>query len=113
MMKQLLLGLMLLMTATAASADWTYVGDTGNALHYVDMTSTQRIGGTIKMWNLSDYKTQQTKARNPFFSSRSLWEYDCSKMKNRRLVLTMYSARMGAGGLYIPVQMWILGRHLH
>ena len=96
-MNQWGIGVCLLLLTGAASAEWTFVGDTGNALHFVDTSSTQRIGNTRKMWDLSDYKAQQTKAKSPFFSSASLWEYDCSNMKNRRMVLTMYSGRMGAG----------------
>lgn len=96
-MERLLMGLMLLLVTNTASAAWTYVGDTGYALHYVDTGSIQRIGNNRRMWDLFDYKAQQTKTRKPYFSSRSLMEYDCSNMKQRRLSIIVSSGKMGGG----------------
>ena len=42
MMKRLLLGLMLLMTATAAMAEWTLSGESANYIQYVDKATIRR-----------------------------------------------------------------------
>ena len=56
-LKRLLLGLMLLMIATAASAEWTIAGGNATADSYVDRATIRRNGNFVKMWNLMDYKT--------------------------------------------------------
>ena len=42
MMKRLLLGLMLLVTAGAVSAEWTAVSEDDEFIHYVDRTTIRR-----------------------------------------------------------------------
>ena len=96
-MKRQLMGLTLLLLTGTTNAEWAYVGDTGDALHYVDAGSIQRAGNNRKMWDLFDYKAQQTKARKPYFSSRSLIEYDCPNMKQRRISIIVSSGKMGGG----------------
>ena len=66
-MKRLLLGLMLLMTAGAASAEWTQSGDTDPFIHYVDRATIRRNGNLVKMWDLADFKTVQKDAAGNFF----------------------------------------------
>ena len=61
-MKRLLMGLMLAMTATAASAEWTRVDnddDDDALIVYVDRATIRRDGNLVKMWDLKDYKTVQ------------------------------------------------------
>ena len=103
MTKRLLLGLMLLMTAGTASAEWTIVGDTGDGgddfIQYVDRATIRRNGNFVKMWGLRDYKTVQTVADNSFLSSKQQSEYDCKEEKKRILAFTWFSAQMGSGNV--------------
>ena len=56
-MKRLLMGLLLVVTAGAASAEWTHVDDNDEFVQYVDKGSIRRNGNSVKMWGLMDYKT--------------------------------------------------------
>ena len=100
-MKQLLLGLMLLVTAGAASAEWTFVGDTGDGgddfIHYVDRATIRRNGNLVKMWDLKNYKTVQKSADDSYLSTKEQWEYDCKEEKKRLLAFTWFDGQMGSG----------------
>ena len=114
MMKRLLMGLMLLVTATAASAEWTRVDYTDNYIQYVDRATIRRNGNLVKMWGLADYKTMQTVADGQsYLSSKTQEEYDCKEEKVRLLAFTNFSGQMGSGkvvgsdynpGQWIPIQ---------
>ena len=99
-MKQLLLGLMLLVTATAASAEWTRTVSGGNdeLIEYVDRATIRRNGNLVKMWDLMDYKTIQKGATGMFYlSSKVQSEYDCKEEKIRTLAFTWFAGQMGNG----------------
>ena len=97
MMKRLLMGLMLLMTATAASAGWTDVGDNDQTIQYVDRETIRRNGNFVKMWDLADFKTVRTVAGDSILSQRSQMEYDCLEERYRRLAFTWFDGQMGNG----------------
>ena len=69
MMKRLLLGLMLLMTACAASAEWTRVDGNDHYSQYVDRATIRRNGNFVKMWNLRGFKTVQKGAAGESYLS--------------------------------------------
>lgn len=96
-MKRLLLGLMLLLAATAASAEWTDVGDSDEFIQYVDRATIRRNGNFVKMWDLKDYKSTQTAAGESFLSTKSQQEYDCKEEKRRLLAFAWFSGQMGNG----------------
>ena len=97
MMKQLLLGLMLLVTATAASAEWTRVDDTDDYIQYVDRATIRRNGNLVKMWDSRDYKTVQTNVGYSYLSSKGQREYDCKEERTRLLAFLWFSGQMGSG----------------
>ena len=97
-MKRLLLGLMLLVTATAASAEWTRVDNHNEFIQYVDKGTIRRNGHLIKMWDLTDYKTVQKMADGKsYLSDKGQQEYDCKEEKMRQLALTSFAGKMGQG----------------
>ena len=100
-MKRLLMGLMLLVTAGAANAGWTIVGDTGDDgdafIQYVDRATIRRNGNFVKMWDLKNYKTVQTNAGYSYLLSMTQREFDCKEEKLRILALTWFSGQMGNG----------------
>ena len=98
MMKRLLLGLTLLMTATAASAEWTRVDSKDEFISYVDRATIRRNGNFVKMWDLTDYKTvQKSAAGKSYLSDKGQQEYDCKEEKMRQLALQMFDGKMGQG----------------
>ena len=96
-MKRLLMGLMLLVTATAASAEWTIAGLSDIDIRYVDRATIRRNGNFVKMWDLSDYKAVQTNAGYSYLSSKTQWEFDCKEERLRVLAFSWYSGQMGHG----------------
>jgi hypothetical protein len=115
MMKQLLLGLMLLMTAGAASAEWTLVGSNDVFIQYVDRATIRRDGSLVKMWDLKDYKTVRKSATGKsYLSDKGQEEYDCKEEKSRILAFTWFDGKMGsgevvytdgdAGGKWLPIE---------
>ena len=104
-MKRLLLGLMLLATATAASAEWTRVDSNDELIAYVDRATIRRNGNLVKMWDLKDNKTvEKSAAAGGGFSFSSLppsekaqQEYDCKEEKSRTLAFTWFGGQMGSG----------------
>ncbi len=101
-MKRLLLGLMLLATATAASAEWTRVYDNDQLIHYVDRATIRRNGNLVKMWELMDFKTvQKDAADKSFLSIKAQSEYDCKEEKSRILAFTWFDGKMGSGKVVV------------
>ena len=96
-MKRLLLGLMLLVTAGAASAEWTRAGGSDEFIQYVDRATIRRKGNLVKMWDLKDYKTVRTVAGDSYLSDKAQQEYDCKEEKKRVLAFTNFSGQMGSG----------------
>ena len=100
MMKRLLMGLMLLVTAGAASAEWTIVDGGDRFIHYVDRETIRRNGNLVKMWDLKDYLTVQKSATGfSYLSDKAQQEYDCKEEKSRLLAFTDFSGQMGNGNV--------------
>ena len=97
MMKRLLLGLMLLVTATAANAEWTQSGESDELIAYIDIATIRRNGNFFKLWDLRDYKTVQTVSGVSYLSDKGQSEYDCKEERKRILAFSMFSGQMGKG----------------
>ena len=114
MMKRLLMGQMLLVTATAASAEWTVVAGGNNEFTlYLDMATIRRNGNLVKLWDLMDYKTTQEFSNHSFLSTKQQTEYDCKEERGRQLAYSFFSGQMGSGknvntnndtGKWAPIQ---------
>ncbi len=100
-MKRLLLGLMLLVTATAASAEWTSVDETDKFYRYVDSATIRRNGNFVKMWNLDDFKAIQKMEGLSYLSDRTLSEYDCNGVRRRFIAYAWFDGRMANGNVVI------------
>ena len=88
---------MLLVTAGAASAEWTRVGGNDDYIQYVDRATIRRNGNLVKMWGLSDYMTVQKAAADSILSDKTQSEYDCKEEKYRLLAFSTYDGQMGSG----------------
>ncbi len=97
-MQRLIISLMLLVTATAANAEWTLVDSSAELVQYVDRTTVQRKGNFAKVWNLRDLKKSSKNYQgNYYFSQKALEEYDCVGNKIRLISLVQYGQKMGGG----------------
>ena len=102
MMKRLLIGLMLLVTAVSASAEWTAADFNDEFIQYVDFATIRRNGNFVKMWSLSDYKTVQKAADGQsYLSSKVQDEFDCKEEKTRLLAFTWFDGKMGSGKVVV------------
>ena len=112
-MKRLLMGLLLVMTATAASAEWTRVDSKDEFISYVDRATIRRNGNLVKMWGLADYKTVQKSASTgaSYLSSKAQDEYDCKEEKWRLLAFTRFDGKMGSERLFIRKAMLEMRGH--
>jgi len=91
---------MLLMTAGAAMAEWTWSGGNDQFIHYVDRATIRRNGNLVKMWWMTDEKTEQKSyAGHSYLSSKAQEEYDCKEEKRRLLAFTWFSGQMGNGSV--------------
>ena len=124
-MKRLLLGLMLLLTATAAMAEWTGADESEEIIQYVDRATIRRSGNLVKMWDLIDFKTVQKSssgARESYLSQKGQFEYNCKEEQRRLLAFSWFSGKMASGKLvysdndpsmkWIPIQPGSIGEVL-
>ena len=94
---KLLMGLLLLLVSGAASAEWTYAGESDEFIHYVDRTTIRRNGNFVKMWSLTDYKKAKVINGTSTLSQRTQEGFDCKGEKWRTLALTTFSGQMLSG----------------
>ena len=88
-----------LCAGSAAYAEWLRVGtnvDETNVV-YVDPNTIRHKGGTVKWWELWDFKTAQTIGGSTHLSSKIQMEYDCVEERKRILALVDFSGNMGDG----------------
>ena len=96
-MKQLLMGLMLLITATAASAEWIFVAQTDQMESYVDDGTIRRSSQFVKLWVLTNFRDPYRGNGDSYLSSKSQNEYDCKEGTFRNLAIVYFVGRMGNG----------------
>lgn len=100
-MKRLLLGLMLL-AATAASAEWTDVGGNDQFIQYVDRDTIRRNGNFVKMWDLVDFNSVQTSSGGKsYLSSKTQLQYDCKEERSQMLAFLWFDGKMGNGKVVV------------
>jgi len=93
-----LLTLAILLSATAhAAADWRRAGDSANATFYLNEDTIRRDGPLARMWNITDYREQQTWNGYSFLSSKSQSEYDCTERRVRIIVEQGFTGHMAQG----------------
>ncbi len=91
--------MLLAVVSNSAMAEWVKVFFNDTETIYADFASVQNEeSNTVKMPNLSDYKTPK-KTRNGITYSSMIEpvRYDCKEGKLQALSLAMYSKNMGNG----------------
>ena len=94
----LFLGVLSIMftVSNSAMADWTQISDNDNDTLYIDMSTIDKTGNTVKM---SDVLNLKKNTGDNYLSLKSLQEYDCKESKTRVISFSTYSAAMAKGNL--------------
>lgn len=100
MKKKLGFALALAIVSSGALATWEKVAsdDDDDGSMYVDRATIRKSGATVKMWDVMSYqKIRNARGVEPFFSIRSLSEYDCNAEKYRLLSYSFHTGKMASG----------------
>lgn len=98
-MKNLILGLLLIITSTIAVADWIAIARTDTLTQYVDLESIRK-GTVLRIWALRDYDTVVVdNYGDRYLSVKTLNEIDCKDWRDRTLYILLYSDNMGKGNI--------------
>ena len=100
MTKKMLLTMMGIMSASVSIsvlAEWTAVEKDNVKVVYIDVTSIRRVGNTVKMWSLSDFKVEQEVAGERFLSEKMQHAADCKEEQMTPLAMVVFRGNMGNG----------------
>jgi len=97
-MRKLLLGLVLSLGATAASAQWVLVTEASSGdKFYADPTTKRRTGNLVRIWMLQDYPKPEVVLGQAYYSDKMYRQYDCVERTSQSLQNTSFEGRMGSG----------------
>jgi hypothetical protein len=99
-LKKLLLALVLSLASVSARAEWrvVWVGNDIGLTVYADLSTIERTGNEVKMWEIMDYRSVQEAGDN-YLSSKSLRVYDCEKEQFGLVAFWVYSGHMASGSV--------------
>jgi hypothetical protein len=83
--KQLALAAVLAVVSSSAAARWVAIGSSDDITFYADPATIKRTGTIVQIVTLFDSKTAREGAAKPYRSARGQQEYDCEKVRERRL----------------------------
>ena len=87
----------MLLGSGAVFAEWTQIGESTDYTGYVDISTIQREGSLVKMWDLMDYKTPRRGLSFSFLSQQGQNEYDCKLKTMRVMSFAWFSGNLGDG----------------
>jgi hypothetical protein len=99
-MRKLLIGLVLSVVASAASAEWVLVVTTAAGdKSYADPKTKRRTGNTVRIWEIADFAKPMVTDRIPFYSNRIYRQYDCAERTGQSLQITSFVGQMATGAI--------------
>ena len=97
-MRKLLIGLVLSLVATAASAEWVLAFEAGTGeKFYANPTTKKRTGDTVRIWELQDFSKPAVLDGKPVYSIRLYRQYDCAERTGQSLQTATFAGNMAAG----------------
>ncbi len=91
-------GVLLLLVAGSAMADWMAVKADPKVRVMADPGSIRRSGDIVTMWSVINYTSpRKTEDDKTYLSSKQHLEYDCVERLSRRLEFSRYSDLTGLG----------------
>lgn len=100
-MKKLLFVILLTISSIIHAQSWTSVVKSDDLdEHFFDMTTIQRKGNFIRVWEKANYKTPViVNSSRSSYSARFFSEYDCDEKRVRRLSTHGYTGKDLSGEL--------------
>lgn len=96
-MKLLTLTAVLALAGSPALAEWSSLGDVGNAELFVDRATIVRRGELATMWSVSELKAPAAANGVAYVSLKRQDEFDCAGSRSRGLQISAYPLPMGEG----------------
>ena len=84
------MGIMSASVSISVLAEWTAVEKDNVKVVYIDVTSIRRVGNTVKMWSLSDFKVEQEVAGERFLSEKMQHAADCKEEQMTPLAMVVF-----------------------
>jgi len=81
------------------AAEWIKVEGNEYVTFYVDPATISKAGSKAVMLTLVDFKTANRNGGNPYMSTKTQHEYDCTENKWRLLNFSYHAGNMGEGEL--------------
>ena len=97
-MPKTILMMLLVVVSGSAAAEWAQVGANETSTFYADPAGIRHADSPVKMWDLLDFRAAQSRPYGaPYWSQKTLREYDCKEQRTRKIDLLRYSENMGEG----------------
>ena len=82
-----------------AHAEWIEVGETKNAVFFIEPTSLKKDKNLVKIWTMRDLREVvfSSTANVSYLSDRTYAEFNCKEEKYRQLNFYWYSENKGGG----------------
>jgi hypothetical protein len=92
---RVILMLVMVLLSNEVMASWSQITLNNEAIIYADLSTIQKTGNLVKMWDISDFKKKSVPDK--FLSIKSLHEFDCKLSQSRVINFAMYSGNMASG----------------
>ena len=93
--------LLLALACAPALAEWTSLGDVGNAELFVDPATIVRNGDTATMWSIYALKAPATAGSATYVSLKRQDEFDCKGARMRGVQIAAYAEPMAGGKVVV------------
>ncbi len=96
---------LLLVVCSQAWADMHFIGKNKEFGMFVDPSTVERNGDSVKLWVIGDYQEAQSKRFPPplfwvrYLSVKELKEFDCTKALHRTIRTKIFSEKLAKGDL--------------
>jgi hypothetical protein len=96
-LKQPILAALLALSCGHAMAEWTSLGDAGNAELFVDKATIVRSGDKVTLWSIYALKAPAAAGSASYVSLKRQDEFDCKESRMRPLQIAAYPKPMAEG----------------
>lgn len=88
---------LLALASGPSMAEWTSLGDVGNAELFVDRKTIVRSGDTVTMWSIVALKEPGSAGSATYVSLKRQDEFDCKESRMRGLQISAHPKPLGEG----------------